>query len=86
MMAGPATLSLLLLLSGNDPSRTTDWLFAIVCAWAGSASILAFSGPLGRVLGEQGLSVLQKLMGMLLTCLAVQMLIEGVLGAIQRTA
>ena len=86
MMAGPATLSLLLLLSGNDPSRTTDWLFAIVCAWAGSASILAFSGPLGRVLGEQGLSVLQKLMGMLLTCLAVQMLIEGVMGAMQRTA
>ena len=83
MVAGPATLSLLLLLSGNDPSRTGDWFLAIFGAWAGTATILSFSGGIGRLLGEQGLSVLQKLMGMLLTCLAVQMLIQGVLGAVR---
>ena len=86
MVAGPATLSLLLLLSGNEPSRTDDWALAILGAWAGTAAVLAFSGRIGQLLGEQGLTVLQKLMGMLLACLAVQMLLEGVVGAVRLSA
>ena len=78
MMAGPATLSLLLLLSSNEPGRIGDWLLALGAAWAGSAAILAWSNALGRILGQQGLNVLQRLMGMLLACLAVQMLVQGV--------
>ena len=86
MVAGPATLSLLLLLSGNDPTRTGDWLLAILLAWGGAAAILALSGTIGRLLGDQGLNVLQKLMGMLLTCLAVQVLMEGLTAAVQISA
>ena len=77
MVAGPATLSLLLLLSSDEPTRLGDWSIAVGLAWAGSAAILAFAGVIGRALGEQGLTVLQKLMGMLLSCLAVQMLVSG---------
>jgi multiple antibiotic resistance protein len=76
-VAGPSVLSLLLLLSSSEPTRTDDWLLALVLAWAGSAVILALSGALGRFLGERGLEVLQRLMGMLLVCLAVQMLLNG---------
>ena len=78
MLVGPATLSLLLLWSSNEPARMGDWLLAILGAWAGAASILACSGGIGRLVGVQGLTVMEKLMGMLLTCLAVQMLVEGV--------
>lgn len=78
MVAGPATLSLLLLLTSSDPTRTVDWLVAVVGAWAGTAAILFFSGALARLVGDKGLGVLQRLMGMLLACLAVQMLVEGV--------
>ena len=77
MVAGPSVLSLLLLLSSSEPGRTTDWLLALVVAWAGAAVILGLSGALGRLLGERGLEVLQRLMGMLLVCLAVQMLLNG---------
>ena len=82
MMAGPATLSLLLLLSSSEPGRTDDWLLAVLCAWAGSAGILSLSGLVGRYLGERVLTVLERLMGMLLTCIAVQMIVGGVSGVL----
>ena len=78
MLAGPATLSLLLMLSSSEPGRTGDWFLALLAAWAGSAGILVFSGKIGRILGDQVLTVLQRIMGMLLTCMAVQMLVDGV--------
>lgn len=83
MLAGPATLSLLLMLSSSEPERTGDWFLALSAAWAGSATILAFAGPLGRALGEQALTVLQRLMGMLLTCMAIQMLVDGIRRSIE---
>lgn len=78
MVAGPSTISLVLLLSSSEPERSLDWLLAIFGAWAASAVILACSSKLGRWLGEAGLTALQKLMGMLLVCLAVQMLVDGI--------
>ena len=80
MVAGPATLSLLLLLSSSEPERTTDWLLALVSAWTGAAVVLSMSGVLGRLLGQRALTVVERLMGMLLTCIAVQMLVSGVSG------
>ena len=78
LVAGPATLSLILLLTSSDPGRLVDWLIAVVGAWAGTAAILFFSGALARAVGAKGLGVLQRLMGMLLVVIAVQMLVEGV--------
>jgi multiple antibiotic resistance protein len=78
LVAGPATLSLLLLLTSSDPGRLVDWLIAVVGAWAGTAAILFFSSALSRAVGDKGLGVLQRLMGMLLVVIAVQMLVEGV--------
>ena len=82
MVAGPATLSLLLLLSSSEPGRTGEWFLALLGAWAGSAVILAFSGAIGRLCGERGLTVLERLMGMLLACIAVQMLLNGFASAV----
>lgn len=78
MIAGPSTLSLILLLSSSEPGRTTDWLIAVLGAWFGTAAVLSVSGILGRVCGPQALTVLERLMGMLLACIAVQMLVNGI--------
>ena len=84
MMAGPATLSLLLLLSSSEPDRTLDWLLAVCAAWAGSAVILSASNRIGSLVGERGLGIVQRLMGMLLICIAVQMLLQGVSALLAR--
>ncbi len=77
LLAGPAVLSLLLLLTSGYPDQTGSWVLAVVGAWSGSAAVLVFAGKLAGVLGEKGLGALTRLMGMLMACMAVQMLVDG---------
>lgn len=77
LVAGPSAMTTVLLLVTAEPSRWTDWLLALICAWALSAGILTASNSLGKVLGEKGLIALERLMGMLLTTIAVQMFLTG---------
>ena len=51
-------------------------------AWALSGVILLSSTFLYRILGERGLIAMERLMGMLLVMVAVQMLLNGVKGAL----
>lgn len=52
-------------------------LVAITIAWALSGTILLASTFLYRVLRERGLMAMERLMGMLLVMVAVQMLMNG---------
>lgn len=76
--AGPSTLATELLLMSQEPERWALWLGAVVLAWLATATILFFSGNLRRVLGERGLTAMERLMGMLLVLVAVEMLMGGV--------
>ena len=78
MVAGPSTMAVIMLLSTNEPSRMLDWLLALLAAWLLSSIILVSANGLKRFLGRRGLIALERLMGMLLIALAVQMLLEGV--------
>ena len=59
-----------LLLVTREPERWPVWLGAVVLAWLASAVILYFAGNLRKVLGERGLTALERLMGMLLVIVA----------------
>jgi multiple antibiotic resistance protein len=76
LVAGPSALATVLLLIGSQP-HLSRWLLALVIAWAASALLLIVSSPLSRVLGTRGLVALERLMGMLLTTVAIQMLLNG---------
>jgi len=78
LLAGPSTLAAILLLQRSAPSQTVPLLFAITIAWALSAGILLSSTLFYRVLRERGLIAIERLMGMLLVMVAVQMLLNGV--------
>ncbi|MFC3094861.1 YhgN family NAAT transporter [Alteromonas sediminis] len=78
LIAGPSTLAALILLSNQHPDRMTDWAIALGAAWAVSAVILFFSGAFHRLLGEKGLAAVERLMGMILIMIAIQMLLDGV--------
>jgi multiple antibiotic resistance protein len=77
LVAGPSTLATLLLLQSAGPSSTGPLLLALTLAWALSGAILLFSTSLYRVLRERGLIAMERLMGMLLVMVAVQMLLNG---------
>ncbi|MCM3879819.1 MAG: NAAT family transporter [Vicinamibacterales bacterium] len=78
LLTGPSTLAALLLLQRTSPSQTGSLLVALTIAWALSGCILLASTFLYRVLRERGLVAVERLMGMLLVMVAVQMLMNGV--------
>jgi len=78
LIAGPSTLATLLLLQRSASSTRGELLLALTIAWSISGMLLMSSTFLHRVLRERGLVAMERLMGMLLVMVSVQMLINGV--------
>ena len=76
LLAGPSLLATLMLRanSGNILQHT---LPALLLAWAASAVILLASPFLYRIFGNRGLKAMERLMGMVLICISVQMLLNA---------
>ena len=77
LVAGPSTLATLLLLQSAATATTGALLIAITIAWLLTAVILLSSTFLYRILKERCLIAMERLMGMLLVMVAVQMLLDG---------
>jgi multiple antibiotic resistance protein len=75
-IAGPSTLAALLLL--QQSLDTLQLFLALTLAWIATAIILLSSTVLYRLLKQRGLIAVERLMGMVLVMLAVQMFINGV--------
>lgn len=84
LIAGPSTLATLLLLDRAVPGSTFTLLLVVTAAWLAGGVILLSSTFLYRVLGERGLVAMERLMGMLLVMVAVQMLMDGIAAFLQR--
>ena len=76
LLAGPSLLATLMLRanSGNILQHT---LPALLLAWAASAVILLASPFLYRIFGNRGLKAMERLMGMVLICISMQMLLNA---------
>jgi len=77
-IAGPSAIATVMLLSSREPNRWPEWLSAIIIASVVSGLILLLSGILSKLLGNKGLSAVERLVGLLLTAIAVQMLLVGI--------
>jgi multiple antibiotic resistance protein len=76
-VAGPSAMAISMLLVNTDPTRMLDWTLAVVGAWAAAAALLMAAPLLLKALGNRGLIAMERLMGMLLVIIAVQMFFEG---------
>ena len=77
MLAGPSALATVLLLGAQSPGRSIEWLGALAVATLVSTIILAAADRLQRALGEAVVSAFERLMGLILAALAVEMLLAG---------
>lgn len=77
-IAGPSVLAIAMLLVSNDPARMLEWTIALICAWLVTSLVLLASPLLLRALGNRGLIASERLMGMILVIIAVQMFFDGV--------
>ncbi len=77
LVAGPSAIAVLILLSSSQPDKMLEWSFALLIAWLLSTVILLFSGTVLKFLGSRGSKALERLMGLLLILIAVQMFLDG---------
>jgi multiple antibiotic resistance protein len=78
LIAGPSALATVTLFSAQHPDRMGIWLVAILVSMLVSLVVFSFAPALHRIMGHRGLAAVERLMGMLLTAIAVQMLISGI--------
>lgn len=78
MIAGPSVLATLLVLVSTQPEHLWHWFAALMIAWSITAAVLLCAPAIARVLKEKGSMAVERLMGMLLVMVAVQMLLNGI--------
>jgi multiple antibiotic resistance protein len=85
-VAGPSALATELLLTSQEPDRWAEWLLALVLAWAAASVIIGFASKLRHFLGNKGLIAVERLMGMVLVTVSIQMLLTGLRVALAEPA
>ena len=77
LLAGPSALATVLLFATQEPDKLFEWFISIAIASTTSTVILLFAGKLRDWLGQKALIAVERLMGMILTTVAVQMFLTG---------
>jgi small neutral amino acid transporter SnatA (MarC family) len=77
-IAGPSALATVMLMASRDPAKIGSWILALTLAMAATTVVLALADRLQRWLGERAMVAFERLMGLVLTALAVEMLLAGV--------
>lgn len=78
MVAGPSVLATLLVLVSTQPEHLWRWFAALMIAWTITSAVLLCAPAIARVLKEKGSLAVERLMGMLLVLVAVQMFLNGI--------
>lgn len=85
LVAGPSTLTTVMLFSARGEGNLLEWAGIIAAVGIVNAVVLAgFSVKLSKLLGMRGLMAVEKLTGMLLVTISVQMIVNAVLKILGR--
>ena len=76
LIAGPSAISMVILFSEKHPAATVAT--AVLIAATASTVLLVASSTIFSFLGRRGATALERLMGMLLIMLSVQMILDGI--------
>ena len=82
-IAGPAAIATVILLVSRAPQRMAEWLAAVAVTMAVSLAALLLAERIVIWVGERVLTAFERLMGLLLTAIAVEMLLRGIEGFVR---
>jgi len=77
LLAGPSAMATVLLLASRQPDRLLTWVGALTCAMAVSLTVLLLCHRIRRWVGDSVVCATEKLMGLVLTAIAVEMILAG---------
>ena len=76
-LAGPSALATVLLLVSQAPERRLEWVGALSVTMVVCALVLVLAERIQRVLGERFVVAVERLMGLILVAVSVEMLLRG---------
>ena len=77
-LAGPSALATVLLLVSQAPERRLEWVAALSVTMIVCTVVLLSAERLQRVVGERVINAFERLMGLVLVSISVEMLIRGI--------
>lgn len=77
-IAGPTAIATVVLLVSRAPQRLPEWFAAITLAMLITLFLLLTAEGVSKLVGARGLLALERLMGLILTAVAVEMLLRGI--------
>lgn len=77
LVAGPSGMAAVMLMGSQEPDRMGAWSLALLIAWVATAAILLSATTFYKVLGSRALTALERLMGMVIVAISVQMFLDG---------
>lgn len=77
-IAGPTAIATVVLLVSQAPQRMLEWSAVITIAALITLLVLLAAERIAKLVGERGLLAFERLMGLILTAIAVEMLLRGI--------
>lgn len=76
-IAGPSALATVLLLVSQQPEKRIEWIGALCVTMAISAVVLVSAERIQRVIGSRLVTAVERLMGLVLVSVAIEMMLRG---------
>ena len=76
-IAGPSALATVILLASRAPDRRLEWVMALAVAIVMGVTVLLLAERIQRVLGERFVIAMERLMGLILVAVAVEMVLQA---------
>ena len=77
-ITGPTAIATVILMVSRAPQRMLEWVAAASIAMLLTLGLLLCAERLSKLVGERGLLAFERLMGLILTAIAVEMLLQGI--------
>lgn len=77
-LAGPSAMATVMLLVSQAPDRRLDWIMALVVTMIVCAVVLVMADRIQRILGDRVVMAVEKLMGLILVAISVEMFLRGI--------
>ena len=77
LIAGPSALATVMLMVSREPAKLGLWIVALTAAMLLSALILSLGERIEKLFGKSGMEAVERLMGLILTAIAIEMLLGG---------
>ena len=82
-IAGPSAIATIVLVVSRAPERIFEWIGALAIASTITLALLLAADRIASMVGNRGLAALDRLMGLILTAIAVEMLLKGIEGFVR---